>query len=305
MRADHLERTRTDLLEALETEASQLSAQDLQLVQRMQPWLATAALAYEGDLVSNAIRSEAGLASLLERPAVYVRGPQKGFSDSERVVETAAESGKDSFVLCLLDPPEERSEDAMLEKAHAAQRAVGVAEERTANVRRLYDAIVGLRLLAPEWVKKVRETDDIVHLFGLRDLFEKSPIARATQAAKAELLLYVVDEPRESGITEMDGANIHHVRVVIVDLSKSEVVLRTRRRVDPTWVSLKRRSRYAREFNSCALALDVRTTTRFGSPPACPTAAATWKSRNRRCWRAASTSCTASTGTRAATWARS
>ena len=85
-----------------------------------------------------------------------------------------------------------------------------------------------------------------------------SPIVRAKQAVRAELLLAALDEPSDGGgPTELDGERAHAVRIVLVDLASEKVLLRTKKLVDPTWISLAKKSTYASGLDSCGLAFDV------------------------------------------------
>jgi hypothetical protein len=93
----------------------------------------------------------------------------------------------------------------------------------------------------------------------MRDQWSKAPIEGAREAAKAGLLVYAMDEPGEpGGATELDGERAHMVRVGIVDLTAAKVLLRVRRRVDPSGITPAKRSLYASGLDGCGLALDIR-----------------------------------------------
>jgi hypothetical protein len=67
-----------------------------------------------------------------------------------------------------------------------------------------------------------------------------------------------MDEPGDGGgPTELDGERAHHVRLFLVDMVASKTLLRVRRLVDPTWISLAKKSDYASGLDSCGLAFDV------------------------------------------------
>jgi hypothetical protein len=76
-----------------------------------------------------------------------------------------------------------------------------------------------------------------------------------------------MDEPgTSSGLSELDGERPHDVRVAFVDMGAQKVVLRLRKHVDPAWISLEKRPRYAAGLDGCALALDVRESVGRSAP---------------------------------------
>jgi hypothetical protein len=80
-----------------------------------------------------------------------------------------------------------------------------------------------------------------------------------TAAARARLVLFVVDEPSApGGVTELDGERPHDVRVTLVSLEQPKPLLRVRRRVDPSVFSDRGRANHASALDSCALSFDVR-----------------------------------------------
>jgi hypothetical protein len=223
-------------------------------VQRAEVWLMGLSGAYEGDLVTDEVRPTGALAALLRQPAVYVRGPVDAFGSPRTIAEAAATSAKDAVLLCLMDPPASRKEGAALERL----RGASPIEEHTANVRRLDDAIVGLPFLMPPWSDRVRASEDAAEIARLRKELERAPLARAKQAAAARLLVAVIDEPGDGRTpTELDGENAHHVRVAIVDAVADKILLRMRKHVDPSWISVERRPTHSRKLDGCALAFDV------------------------------------------------
>src|SRR5687767_3356179 len=213
-----LEQERAELIERVRRESAGLSPADRALVSRVEAWLARSAGAYAGDSVSAELRGAAAFASAARRPMVYVRGPLGNVASSAAVVESAAQSYKDAFVLCLLDPPAARTEKALLAKARAAL----AGDERMSpagRVERLHDAIVGFPLLTPAWEERVTAAKTRHELKQLQTMLRRAPLAAAKRAAKAELLLFVLDEPGDGkGPTELDGERPHHVRVGLVEL---------------------------------------------------------------------------------------
>ena len=73
------------------------------------------------------------------------------------------------------------------------------------------------------------------------------------------MLLFAIDEPGErTAVSELDGEKPHWVRVGLIDLTTGQLLLRLRRRVDPSGLSEVTRAEYARGVDDCSLALDVR-----------------------------------------------
>ncbi len=253
-----LERTRTKLLDTVGAQSAWLSPEDKDAVTRDESWLMRSSGEYEGDLVSAELRAPGALTAALARPTVYVRGALGSFKSPRLIADAAATSGKDSLLLCLMDPPASRSETVLFEKVRVAYGGGPAVEERTRNVRRLHEAIVGLPLLLPPWSDRVRSAADGAELARLEREVERTPIVRAKQAVRAELLLAVLDEPSDGGgPTELDGERAHAVRIVLVDLASEKVLMRAHRLVDPTWISLAKKSTYASGLDSCGLAFDV------------------------------------------------
>lgn len=254
-----LERARDALLARIHTQTGSLAPEDRKALARIEPWLVRASGAYEGDLIANELREGGAVASVLSRPLVYVRGPTSDFDGRTGIAATAATSLKDAFLLCLLEPPASRAESALLAKVHGAYGGGARLESRTSNARRLHDAEAGLPFLQPSWEAQVKAERDAAELTRLERAFTAAPIERALKAARARLLLYAMDDAGDrGGLSELDGERPHDVRIGIVDLRAGKVLLRLRKRVDPSWISLSSRPQYASGLDSCALALDVR-----------------------------------------------
>jgi hypothetical protein len=251
------ELARGALLGRARTESAALTARDRAIVARVMPWLARAAGTAFSDLVAPEL-AERGLSTVLARPTVYVRLPLAGVHGSASLEQAAAQSFKDALVLCLLDPPASRSEKLLVSRArraYAGQERMGAG----AQVTRLYDAISGLPFLSREWERKLLAAEDERALGELERRFNRAPLAAAKRAAKAELLLFALDEPSDgSGPIELDGERPHHVRVGLVDLEADRLLLAFRRHVDPSWVSAANRAEYASGIDSCSLALDAQ-----------------------------------------------
>ncbi|HMJ12638.1 MAG TPA: hypothetical protein VK524_14545 [Polyangiaceae bacterium] len=255
-RADQqLERDRAALLERVRRYSRALSPTEKSTAARVVPWLTRAAGSYEGDFVAPELQSPGALTIELARAAVYVRGPLASFNGFDSIRDRAAASSKDAFVLCLVDPPASRTEKLVRAKARGSYAAASM--RRTAHVQRLYDAFAGLPFFALEWQARVLAADRL-QLEKLQRNFEMAPLEGAKHAAKAQRLLFVIDEPASNQVpAELDGERPHHVRVGLVDLATGKPLLSLRRSVDPSWVSEATRAQYASAVDSCTLALDV------------------------------------------------
>ena len=255
--------TRAALLATVHDRSASLTAEDRGAVARMEAWLVRFSGPYEGDLVADELRAPGAFAALLARPSVYVRGPVGTFVDPVEIAKASASSAKDSLLLCLLQPPESRVEKAMLPTVRIAYGRGATMEEHTPNVRRLHDAEVGMPFLLPAWSERVLVAEDPTDLVRLRRDFEKAPIEAAKQAVRAGLLVFAMDEPGDGvGPTELDGERAHAVRIGIIDLVAARPLLRLRKLVDPTWISLAKKSEYATGLDGCGLAVDVHESVR-------------------------------------------
>jgi hypothetical protein len=254
-----LDRARVELLDRVKTESAALDAEDKNIVTSTETWLARLAAAeYEGDVIDETLRHPGELHATLERSILWVRGPIAGFAGSAKIKETALGSAKESFLLCLLDPPSSKAEKVLLDPVRVAYLGGAPVETRTPNVRRLDDAIAGLPFYMPAWSERVRNAADRAEIEKLRGELDKASFERTKKAVKSRLLLVAMDEPGTGGgPTELDGERPHFVRVALVDLSSSKVLLRLRRHVDPSFISQAKRPTYANGLDSCALAYDV------------------------------------------------
>jgi hypothetical protein len=256
-----LEKARAELLAEVHAKTASLTPADQGAVARIESWLERSSGDYEGDLVDGDLRAPKALAAVLARPAVYVRGPISSFASPPKIAQNAAASAKDALLVCLLEPPASHVERVMLGTVRIAYGRGTTMEEHTSNVHRLHDALVGLPFLLPPWAGQVSAAEDPADLARLARELRKAPIDAALQVMRASVLISVMDEPGESGgPTELDGERVHPVRITIVDLAAGKPVLRFRKTVDPTWISLAKKSEYANGLDSCGLALDVHDT---------------------------------------------
>jgi hypothetical protein len=253
---ERFELDRSALLGRARMESAKLTARDRSIVARVTPWLERAAGPAFADAVASGL-GDRGLASVLARPSVYVRLPLQSVHGATTLAEAASQSFKDALVLCLLDPPASRSEKPLLSRARSAYSG-GERMRAVSHVARLSDAIVGLSFMSRDWEHLLLEAKDEARLEVLARRFERAPLAAAQRAAKAELLLFALDEPGDgSGPTELDGERPHYVRVGLVDLEADKLLFALRRHVDPSFVSAASRAEYASGIDSCALAVDA------------------------------------------------
>ena len=256
-RLRQLEQSRAALLQKVQGHAAQLTAPDRQLPTRVERAVEReTAATYGGDRLPEALRTQGALAELLTAPTLYLRGPLEALSRAGGVAQVAPGSWTDAFVLCLLEPPDARSEKALRAKARVAHsRAAG---ESTAHVQRLAPVLEVLPLLSADWQQRIA-TSRSAALKDYERLYSLAPVLAALKAVKARQLLLVVDEPGDASTpAELDGERRHAVRVALSDLNDGEVELRFRHDVDPSWLSDATRAEHASGVDSCALALDLR-----------------------------------------------
>jgi hypothetical protein len=259
-RIQRLESERTELLSTLEQAGKSLTRSDRELPRRVAAAVALESSPnYAGDRLPEAPFPDADLTEALAEPMLYVRGPLDGLARPDRLSDIAASSSKDAFVLCLLAPPEARTEKALRLKASAAGAQSKSTLQVSAHVERLAPLLQALPLMGRDWAERIRVAETSEALEKLAKVVAAAPLAVAVRAAKARRLLLVLDENgAATGPTELDGERAHPVRVVLVDLTNGESRLRFRGQVDPGWLSDQARSAYASGIDSCALALDFR-----------------------------------------------
>lgn len=250
-----LEQKRASLLDTVRVERARLRDADMLNLKRAVVVLVRGAGKYEGDIVAPEARGEGALRGVLGRPVVYVRGTLESFKNDESIAAAAQASTLDPFVTCLFNPPASRAEKALLERV----RATSTGAAKRDGVHRLHHLASGLPLLQASWksrVKAAKSTNDLTRYD--RELRE-ARFDETFAAARARLLLAVLDEPSHAaGPTELDGERPHDARVLLVDLESERPVLRLRRRLDPAAFSDRGRASHASGLDACALAMDVR-----------------------------------------------
>lgn len=253
---DDVDQERAVFLAEIRDATSDVTADDLAMVPRVSGWLASHIGPYEGDLVAPALHDSAGFYAAIGRPIVYLRGPIDRLASTEGIASAAEDSFRDAFVLCLVSPPDKRTEKALVSRARMAFAGGEVAG---ASVERFQSALLAAPVLDPAWVEKVKRASSQKEIGSLRSALKKAQLDAAKRAMKSELLLALIDEPKEGDRpSELDGANPHHVRVVLVEIATGEVLLRLRKFVDPSWIAEGSRVEYATGINACELAMDVR-----------------------------------------------
>ncbi len=256
---DELEGARAALLASARARSEPLSPSDLELPTLAAEWSVRLATPYEGDLVAPELAKDGALTAVVARSIVYVRGPIGSMANAKTLALAAAVSSKDPLVSCLVDPPKDRTEKAMLAKVRGAYARDALFEKSIANVTRLNDAEVGLPFLVPAWAARVSAAEELPDVTRLRREFEKAPLDGARRAAQSELLFVAMDEEGDKkGPTELDGERPHKVRVLLVDLRAKKVLVRQQKNVDPAWITEAQRPTYAAGLDSCAMAMDLR-----------------------------------------------
>jgi hypothetical protein len=222
---------------------------------------------YDGDFVASALQAPGAMAAYLTRESVYVRLSLRSLSNTSSLVTAASSSYKDVFLLCLVSPPDSRTEKALLGKVRATHSAG--AAERMAKIHRLNDAEQGLQMLLPAFAARIESAQRVEDLFRLEAELKKAPIEEALRALRASLLVFALDEEGTGqGPTELDGERPHDVRVHFVDLSSNTTLLRLRKHVDPRGISEATRAMFAAGIDSCSLALDILDS--LGTAPSPP-----------------------------------
>ncbi len=254
-----LAHARASLLARWREQSVSLTPKERTFLERVDRALATLRGSAPGEVITAEVRAAGGLLKVLGRPAVYLRGPVALLDGTAgAVTRAAADSGKDTLLLCLLDPPSGRDEKTLLTKARLALGGGTSLAEQTQNVLRLHDAEVGLPVLLDPWSERIKAARDGQALSRVERDFKRTPIGAAKRALRSELLIAVLDEPTDkASITELDGEAPHMVRLAIVELDSARTLLSIRRHVDPNWISPRRRPQYARELDGCRFAIDV------------------------------------------------
>ncbi len=204
---------------------------------------------------------------------IYLRIRLDDAKTPEKIRAAAQDSMKDAFVGCLL-----KAENQAL--AQGAPDA-GIFPDLPWNLRQAYSAT---RILTPEWVAQVKDSDESIRLRIFEQQYDKAErdeIPRAIDIVKrADFFLLVLDEPADNaddakprwadgGVDSAEEAvqlAPHWARIHVLDLQKNKEILRVRRRAEGQFVFASGRpvtdeetlDAMKRQVNNCALAQQVR-----------------------------------------------
>lgn len=254
--ATRLDRHRDATRAAVDEARAPLRDVDRAILPEVESWIERAAAGLEAD-PATALDGPEALDEWLRRPGIYVRGTKEELSRRSTHPAAAAASIKDAFLYCLYVPPASRAEQDLLARVRGVNFGGTVVEDRTKAARRLHELELGLALAdgleGP--IKAARNEHDLERL-ELR--VRQTPVAEALQAARAEVLIVVVDDPPGARPTEPENESPHPVRALLVDLARREVSASVARRVELAGWSNSTKIGWAGSVQGCALAWDVR-----------------------------------------------
>jgi hypothetical protein len=196
-----LEHARADLLHRWQKAAAGVSKKQHATVATARVWLKRASGPSNADWISNELVRPGAFSATLKRNMVYLRGSLDELKTPAGIEATLRESTKDAFIFCLLDPPESRDEKTVLSRVRTAYGGGAPMQEATRHVHRLGDALLGLPILRSEWRSNIEDAEDHQSLGHWKSTFDLAPLRGAQRAAKASLLLVVVDEPGATAST--------------------------------------------------------------------------------------------------------
>jgi hypothetical protein len=205
---------------------------------------------------------------------IYLRVRLEDAKTPEKIRAAAQDSAKDAFVGCLL-----KTEHAAL--AEGAPDA-SAFPDLPWNLRQAYAAT---RILTPEWVAQVKDSDESIRLRIFEQQYDKAQrdeIPHAIDIVKrADFFLLVLDEPADNpddakpqwsdgGIDSAEEAiqlAPHWARIHVLDLAKDKEILRVRERADGKFIFASGRpvtdeetlDAMKRQVNNCSLAQQVRS----------------------------------------------
>jgi hypothetical protein len=249
---ENLLKARADLRKALPLRAAALG-------ERIMKALSQEAGNYLGDIRHDSIRSLEDWERVANRPLLYARFDVQASVPNERLEGALAESRVDAVVHCLKTPPADRTEKELMKRVADAYAAA--EPEFTQNVHRAADALLVVRMLEPSMDRELERAEDLETVVRFQQVWDEAGVDRKLPAVSAELLLVVIDEPKQPGTpVELDGASVHGVRVAAIDMSgeRDVVLYRSHHDSNPEWVSERRRHQYAKQLESCRLAHDIR-----------------------------------------------
>ncbi len=204
---------------------------------------------------------------------VYLRLRLATAKSTEGLRAAARDSSRDAFTGCLL-----RTENRPLAQGDVD---AGAFPEQPWNLRQAYAAT---RILTPEWVTQVKDSDESLRLRVFEQQYEKAEreeIPRAIDIIKrAEFFLLVLDEsaddPKDEKPLWSDGGidtaeeaiqlAPHWARVHVLDLKSDKEIVRVRKHAEGQFMFANGRpvtdeetlDAMKRQVNNCALAQEVR-----------------------------------------------
>ncbi len=204
---------------------------------------------------------------------IYLRIRLEDAKTPEKIRGAAQDSMKDAFVGCML-----KTEHPAL--AQGVPDA-GIFPDQPWNLRQAYAAT---RILTPEWVQQVKDSDESIRLRVFEqqyDIAQRDEIPRAIDIVKkADFFLLVLDEPADNpddmkprwsdaGVDTAEEAiqlAPHWARVYVLDLQRNKEILRVRRRAEGQFVFAGGKAvtddetldAMKRQVNNCQLAQNVR-----------------------------------------------
>lgn len=210
---------------------------------------------YPGDFIDPSISESSALTKRLAAPFVYVRGPLLGFRRQADRRNTWKDGGPGPFIRCYLMPPRDIKESTLLRHLGEVYQPHAF-RDRFVNVD---DAFKGHEFVQSNFKTRLQNATHMRELSSLTADLDTAKLRDARAFAPVTTFVYVLDEPKPQGVpSDFDGEAEHFMRIEAVDLEKSQVLYRVRRRVDPEWISEKSRLAYSRQLDSCRLAYELR-----------------------------------------------
>lgn len=265
-RNQQLSDAKRTLLTARAELQSTLTPRARALGERVTRLLTHEASAYHGAVRDAELGGLADWDALLSRPIVYARFDIDAVSPPERFDAALSESRKDAFVTCLRRPPTDRTEKQLHKRV--LEVSSREAQEYTSNLHRFHDALVTLRVLDPAVDRQIERADELAPVLSLQHTWEQARVDERLPAVFGEVVIALLDEPKVPDTpVELDGASVHGIRLVVVDIAgeRDHVLFRAHFDSNPSWVSERRRHQYARELDGCRMAHEVRTA--LAQPP--------------------------------------
>ena len=160
-------------------------------------WLKRISESVPTEFLQQDLGNEESAKKLLTRPMAFVRADTNEVTTDAARKHAVAKTSRDAMSRCLLDPPASAKETDLL--AHL-RLTPNDSWSTGPGVELLGAAMAGLPLLEPRWADQVKEADSVEQLAPLGDVIEHAPLMEAKRAARAQLALFVLDEPKEADV---------------------------------------------------------------------------------------------------------